>query len=278
MNSLYWPIRAAENRQDRNSEFDPVPLVDEQQVLDQAAFGAEPVPDLLVDVRADLLAEEVDHDRLDRAVVAYQVEPDRAADPLGHVDRLFEQRLDPFAHLAEHVDLGVAPGGLLRVDDRLLARLHLGQVRRLRGEELTHVGHRVSGLTTVGGHRRHGARQQDHLVVAAELTVPVGEPLLVGEDVALVAEDVVELVQLVVEEARRPGDREHPRRLQVVDVADGPGRAAGRASACRTPAWPTRAARRPSGTRSRRRTGAGARARGPARRTGTGRPGGRRSG
>ncbi len=65
------------------------------------------------------------------------------------------------------------------------------------------------------------AREQHHPVGTAHLRVLAGEHRLVREDVALVRAQVVELPQLVVEEARRAGDREHPGRLQVVDVAPG---------------------------------------------------------
>ncbi len=74
----------------------------------------------------------------------------------------------------------------------------------------------------VGGDLGHRAGQQNDRVVGAVLRVFLDEHLLVGEDVAFVTEDVVELPERVVEEAWRPGDREHPRRLEVVDVAERP--------------------------------------------------------
>src|SRR3954447_25676727 len=101
----------------QEQRVDPVTLVDVDEVLDQSPAGLEAVAHLLVGVGADLLAGEVHHDRLDdgagRAVGVGEVEADRAADALGHVDRLFEQRLDALLELAENVDLGVPPGGLL---------------------------------------------------------------------------------------------------------------------------------------------------------------------
>ena len=148
---------------------------------------------------------------------------------------------------------------------RLRSRIS-SQVRVLVGEELLDVGTGWVVVAAVGGDLGDAAGQQHDAVGAADLGVLGQEDRLVGEDVALVAEDVVELPQLVVEEARRAGDREDVRRPSGRRCSARCGRTAGRASACRTRSWPPAAARRPSGTRSRRRTAAGARARGPARR------------
>ena len=51
----------------QEQRVDPVDLVDVEQVLDQRPLGPEAVAHLLVGVRPDLLAREVDHDRLDRS-------------------------------------------------------------------------------------------------------------------------------------------------------------------------------------------------------------------
>ena len=95
------------------------------------------------------------------------------------------------------------------------------------------------------------------------LAQPVEVDGLVGEDVRLVAEDVVEAPQLLVEEARRPGGREHEARAAAPRCSAACGRTAARASCGPAPASRARAARRPSGTRSRRRTGRGRRRPGP---------------
>jgi hypothetical protein len=62
------------------------------------------------------------------------------------------------------------------------------------------------------------AGQENDVVVVPLRLQPLHIGHLVGEDVALVAEDVVEPVQRLVEERGRAGDREDPVALDVVDV------------------------------------------------------------
>ena len=169
----------------------------------------------------------------------------------------------------EHVDLGVPPGRLRAPrSPAACARAYSSRCSSLSREELLDVG-RPDGSTPsrrVDARRPMPGSRTTPLVAADACAYSSQEHLLVGEDVALVAEDVVELPQLVVEEARRAGDREHVATPSDRRCSARCGRTAGRASACRTRSSPPAAARRPSGTRWRRRTGAGARARGRARR------------
>jgi hypothetical protein len=79
------------------------------------------------------------------------------------------------------------------------------------------VGHRAVRPLRLG----HRAGQQDANIVTALFGHPVGEHHLVGEDIGLVAVEVVEPPQLLVEEARWSSHREDPVRLEVVDIAQG---------------------------------------------------------
>ena len=109
--------------------------------------------------------------------------------------------------------------------------------------------------------RRTGNHQQPAVVaVRAHL---VEEHHLVGEDVGRVAVVVVEVAQLADRgsTAARPTGPPMSRRPARCTGGNGPSGAA--ASGCRTPPWPARACRRPSGTRSRRSTAACARRRAP---------------
>ena len=115
----------------------------------------------------------------------------------------------------------MGPGrALLRQHDglSLLVSLEVGALA-VGGEELPDVVDRLlhfDGVLCDVGFR---PRQQDHAVVVALLGHEIHEHLLVGENVALIAEDVVQLPQVVVQEARRTRDGEHPTRFDVLDVA-----------------------------------------------------------
>ena len=81
------------------------------------------------------------------------------------------------------------------------------------------------------------------------------ERRLVREDVRGIVVEVVEREQVVVEEARRARDREPHRRADVGEVVDGPLHLVGPLADRRARASRRAGSRRPSGTRSRRRTG-----------------------
>src|SRR5512132_1399896 len=52
--------------------------------------------------------------------------------------------------------------------------------------------------------------------------VEVYKHLLIDERVGFVGAEVIECPELLVEKARRPCNREHPARLDVIDIANGP--------------------------------------------------------
>ena len=159
--------------------------------------------------------------------------------------------------------------------------LVVAQVRRLVARRTSSTSASDSDAST-GQPGLVERRRPSRAAAAVPRRGPFGQPVeihaLVREDVRLVAEDVVEPPQLLVEEARRPGDREDVARAEFLDVAQGPVELPVPLLLAERLLGPLAAARRPSGTRSRRRTAAGARAPARARETASGRPGARRSG
>ena len=195
-------------------------------------------------------------------------EPDAAVDAGRDVVGLLQQRREPLAAASAstsisgcaHVALAASTSGMPPRLHRRAGRRSCLVSRRDRGR-VVRVRDRAVRIVEVGDR----AGQQQPALVVALLGQPVEVDRLVGEDVRLVAEDVVEAPQLLVEEARRPGGREHEPRAAAPRCSAACGRTAARAWPARAPAWPARAARRPSGTRSRRRTAPGRRRPGPAR-------------
>ena len=135
---------------------------------------------------------------------------------------LLQQRREPLLQRGEHVDLRMRPGRL--------ARLDLGHA----AAPACRAGRRSwSRRTRRSSPGRRGARpgsraRRPSATVPGSSSRPSSWPLvaqpvqvhhLVGEDVRLVAEDVVEAPQLLVEEARRPGGREDEPRAELLDVA-----------------------------------------------------------
>ena len=160
------------------------------------------------------------------------------------------------------VGLVAAQVGVLVVEDRARRR------RRRTGGATS----RSSGVTSivVPGMAR--------IAAVAGSGQAVEERPLVAEDARLVAVDDVEVEQLGVEEARRPGARHDGAGADRLDVAHRPGQLALDLGVARAAAARRRAARRPSGTRSPRCTAASAGRRGRGRAARRGRSCGSRSG
>ena len=138
--------------------------------------------------------------------------------PAGDVVGLLEQRREPLAQLSEDVDPGMRPRRLGRLDLGQAVLLHAAQVTGLVAEHRCRVVRMGDGTVGLGQLGDGSGEQQASLVVALGRQ-PAEVHALVGEDVRLVAEDVVEAPEFVVQEAGRPCRREHEPRTEFVDVA-----------------------------------------------------------
>ncbi|CDZ88344.1 hypothetical protein RHRU231_40094 [Rhodococcus ruber] len=198
----------------------PVRLVVAQDRAHQLRRNAETVAVLAfsLDGFADDPLGEVQHDRL---VAHHQADgvADAVADQIGLRHDRLELRLE---RTEQRLTLGRGPRRLLGLEHRGQALGHLLDVRGLVGEDLLDVGvgdrmgqrHRLAAV-----HVEDRAGDHQHATVVAVQAHLLEEDHLVGEDVALVAVVVVEVAQRRVEEHRRTGRRDHPRRPDLVDVA-----------------------------------------------------------
>ena len=209
----------------QEQRVDPVGVAAADAPLEQGAGDPEAVGALLALPAGDAPVEEVDHDRHD-VVVAGRVglvgartvgigvveygDEHASVHARARVHPGGDERGPPLDELGDHVDLVARPARLLGREHRPDARLVLPEVLRLVGErpQRDRVGRGVRhGARPAGeGHDRTGHGQP---AVRDARGLGLGEHRrLVGEDVRVVGAEVVEVEELLVEEARRAGERE----------------------------------------------------------------------
>ncbi len=195
----------------------PVLDVLADEVVDEVAVDLELVARVLVvEGAAHPSLLEVDDDPL-----IADIEQDRLVDPGADHVRLLEERIPPCRELREEVDARPLPGGPLRRDDRTLARPIGLQVRTLVVEDRRRID-RMADIEPAGCHIGDRAREHQPATIATVLLEIGEEGRLVGERVPLVTVQVVELEEVVVEEARRPGRGHDERRVEDLHVAERP--------------------------------------------------------
>ena len=214
----------------------PVHLSVGQQSLDQRPCHPEAVPALLALVpQAHHALGEVDHHR--QVLGPWAPSRSGGVGQHQHLDGIadgrtegvgqLQQRLHPGLQLAEHVEVGDRPRRLLGGDPSPLPLGIRRQVRLLVGEDGSHlvVAERVRHRAPASSARRQLGRapgdQQPAVIVTASRH-EVEEDGLVGEDVRLVTVHVVQVPQLVVEEAGRSRGGKHKRRAHLLDVPQRP--------------------------------------------------------
>ena len=199
--------------------------------LDQGSGDPEPVEAVLALPGRDPTVEEVD-DHLDVLVVTVvgrsgveHIEEDTTVHARADVVGAGEQWNPPVGQLGDDVDLVPRPARLLGRDDRERARLVPTEVVLLVGER---PQRRAVGLGV--GDRARATLERDDRSGHGESTVEdpgrlgLGEHgRLIGEDVGVVGAEVVEVEELLVEEARRPREREEGRCADLAHETRGPG-------------------------------------------------------
>ena len=214
------PPRPEAHRQEQ--EVDPVRFVAPHAGLHEVTVDREAIAEVIDAgrLRAHGPGTEIDAD----ALVA-DIQDDRVLDPGRDQVRLREQRLEPRLELRDEVQARADPGGVLGGQPRPHVGLVATEVSLAVTEDLRdlRVGYGMGDREVTRGQRSDAAGDHQPRVEPPLLRDVVKEDRLGGEDVVGIVVQVVELEQVVVQEARRAGRRDRDPRVHQLDVAIRPG-------------------------------------------------------